>query len=113
MQASEILTQARDTMTVKRVFGDPIQQDGVTIVPVAKIAGGGGGGGGESNNGESGSGAGFGINATPAGVYVIQGGEVRWEPAVDINRVIFMGQLIGLVVILTIRTWIKTRARNA
>jgi hypothetical protein len=47
----EILGGAREAMSVKRVFGDPIESDGVTIVPVAKVGGGGGGGGDDTNNG--------------------------------------------------------------
>lgn len=41
----EMLAGARDAMTVKRVYGDPIEKDGITIIPAAKIRGGGGGGG--------------------------------------------------------------------
>ena len=37
----EILGGARDAMSIKRVFGDPIESEGVTIVPVAKVGGGG------------------------------------------------------------------------
>ncbi len=38
----EILAGARDAMTVKRVFGDPVDTDGVTVIPVARVGGGGG-----------------------------------------------------------------------
>ena len=31
----------RDALSVRRVFGDPYTADGVTIIPVARIAGGG------------------------------------------------------------------------
>lgn len=34
---------ARDAMTVKRVYGDPVQSDGVTLVPAAAVRGGAGG----------------------------------------------------------------------
>jgi uncharacterized spore protein YtfJ len=80
----EILGGARDAMSVKRVFGDPIETDGVTVVPVAKVAGGGGGGGDSDSNG----GAGFGVMAKPAGVYVIKDGEVTWKPAIDVSRIL-------------------------
>jgi uncharacterized spore protein YtfJ len=83
----EILQGARDAMSVKRVFGDPIEADGVTVVPVAKVGGGGGGGGDEENNG----GAGFGLTARPAGVYVIKDGEVTWKPAIDPGRTLLAG----------------------
>lgn len=37
-------------------------------------------------------GTGFGVIARPAGAYVIRGDQVRWQPAVDVNR-IFAGAL--------------------
>ncbi len=89
----EILEGARDAMNVKRVFGDPIETEGVTLVPVAKVGGGGGGGGDEENNG----GAGFGLAARPAGAYVIKDGEVTWKPAVDVNRLAAFAFVLGLV----------------
>ena len=42
----EILEGARDAMTAGRVYGDPIEQDGVTVTAAA-VGGGGGGGGDE------------------------------------------------------------------
>src|SRR6185312_9380830 len=47
MDIQELLTHARDTMTVKQVFGEPYEKDGVTVIPVAAVGGGGGGGSGE------------------------------------------------------------------
>jgi len=44
MDPQLILAQAQDALWARRVFGDPIQADGVTMVPVAAVAGGGGGG---------------------------------------------------------------------
>ena len=89
----EILSGARDALTVRRVFGDPIERDGVTIVPAAIVRGGAGGGGDNENNG----GGGFGLHARPAGAYVIRDGEVRWRPAIDINRLALLG--VGLLLL--------------
>ncbi len=127
MDVREVLAQARDAMTVKRVFGDPVERDGVTVIPVARVWGGGGGGGGsatspgpeegsagaeKSTGREEGSGAGFGLHASPAGVYVIRGETVSWEPALDLNRVILGGQLVAVVLILAIRSVARARARH-
>jgi len=63
MNPREILEQARDTFTVRRVFGEPIERDGLVLVPVAAVQGGAGAGGGEgrpSENAPPGSGAGGG-----------------------------------------------------
>jgi uncharacterized spore protein YtfJ len=104
--ALAFIERARDVLTVKRVFGDPIERDGVTVIPAAKVRGGGGGGSGSGPNGEGGGG-GFGVSASPAGAYVIKGGSVRWEPALDLSRTIFMGQIVAIVALLTARSIVK------
>lgn len=43
MDVQQLLENARDTLTVQRVFGDPYERDGVTVIPVARVQGGGGG----------------------------------------------------------------------
>ena len=53
----ELLSGARDAISVKRVFGDPIEAEGVTIIPAAKVGGGGGGGGDSEDNGGAASGS--------------------------------------------------------
>jgi uncharacterized spore protein YtfJ len=88
----ELLSGAQDSISVKRVFGEPIENNGTTVVPVATVLGGGGGGGDNHNNG----GLGFGLGAKPSGAYVIKGGEVTWKPAVDVNRLIGLAFLLGL-----------------
>jgi uncharacterized spore protein YtfJ len=90
----EILEGARDAITVKRVYGDPVEREGVTIVPAAAVGGGGGGGGDDEGNG----GGGFGVKARPVGAWVIRGDEVAWRPAVDVNRIAVYAFLLGLVI---------------
>jgi uncharacterized spore protein YtfJ len=88
----ELLQGARDAITVKRVYGDPIEAEGVTIVPAAVVRGGAGGGGDEENNG----GVGFGLHARPAGAWVLRDGEATWKPALDVTRVVLFAFLLGL-----------------
>jgi uncharacterized spore protein YtfJ len=89
----------RDALTVKRVYGDPVERDGVTVIPAAAVRGGAGGGG---EGGESGSGGGgFGIVARPVGAYVIRDGTVSWRPAIDANRLLLL--LATLVYVLARR----------
>jgi uncharacterized spore protein YtfJ len=92
----EMFAGARDAITVKRVYGDPIESEGVTLVPAAKVGGGGGGGGDSDHNG----GGGFGLGARPVGAYVIKDGDVKWQPAVDVNRIVGLAFLLGLVLAL-------------
>ena len=102
------IERARDVLTVRRVFGEPVERDGVTVIPAANVRGGGGGGGDVEGNG----GGGFGVAASPAGAYVIKEGRVRWEPALDLNRTIFMGQLVAIVFFLTVRSVVKALAKR-
>ena len=108
MQMQELLAQARDVMTVRRVFGEPIEKNGVTIIPVANVMGAAGGGPGPSSSADN-TGGGFGLRLTPAGVYVIKDGEVTWRPALNLNLVILGGQLVAMVVFLTIRAIVQAR----
>jgi uncharacterized spore protein YtfJ len=112
MQVSEMMSSARDALTVKRVFGEPIEKDGVTIIPVARIAGGGGGGTGDSQEG-SGSGGGYGVMAKPAGVYVVRDGEVTWQPALDINKIVMGGQIVAVILFLVVASIFRTWAKSA
>ncbi len=62
---------------VAAVFGDPVERDGVTVIPVARAMWGAGGGGGESD--EEGYGAGGGAMAAPHGFIEIGGGKVHYR----------------------------------
>ena len=107
MNVDEMLTGARDAMTVKRVYGDPIERDGIMVIPAAKVMGGGGGGGDSENN----AGGGFGVSAQPAGAWIIKDGEVGWEPAIDATRLGTLAMVVAIVFLLTVRAIGKANAR--
>ena len=112
MEVQDVIAQARDAMTVKRVFGEPYEKNGVTVIPAARVQGGAGGGGGEGPEGQGkGSGTGFGLSARPVGAYLIRGDEVTWRPAVDLNRIVLGGQIVAIVALLTIRAIVRARAK--
>jgi uncharacterized spore protein YtfJ len=112
MNVEELMAQTRDAITVKRVFGDPYERNGVTIIPAASVRGGlGAGGGHDAENQTEGSGGGIGIMAHPAGVFVVKDGDVSWRPALDVNRVILGGQVVAVVALLTFRSVLRRRAR--
>lgn len=115
-----------DLLTVRRVFGEPVTRDGVTVVPVARVMGGGGGGSaaapaaGRSDDDAvaapagqevASSGGGLGVHAAPLGVYVISGSDVTWRPALDVQRIITGGQAVGALAILTILVGLLRRRR--
>jgi uncharacterized spore protein YtfJ len=113
MEVNDVITQARDTLSVKRVFGDPYEKNEVTVIPAARVQGGAGGGGGEGPEGQGkGSGSGFGLNARPVGAFLIKGDEVTWRPAVDLNKVILGAQFVAVVALLTIRAIVKARVTS-
>ena len=109
----DTIEQATEAMTVRRVFGEPVEKDGVTTIPAATVRGGAGGGRGEGPDGEgSGHGGGFAMNAMPAGALVIKGDDVRWRPAIDVNKVILGAQAVAIVAMLLARVIVKARART-
>jgi uncharacterized spore protein YtfJ len=111
MKLDELMTTAREAITVRRVFAEPYVQDGVTVIAVAKVSGGGGGGGGHDPQGQEGEGGGFGVHARPAGVYVIKDGQVRWMPAVDPNRALEVLGMVAVALLFTRARIEKVRAR--
>ncbi|MEU0499944.1 sporulation protein [Nocardia sp. NPDC005998] len=99
MNVTDVLATAKDSMTAKRVFADPVERDGTTVIAAAAIIGGGGGGVG-TKEGQEGSGGGFGMDSKPVGAYVIKDGKVHWQPAVDINRLITVVGIVAVTALL-------------
>ena len=113
MNVNDIVTTARDALTVKRIYGDPYEKDGVTVIPAAIVSGGFGGGGGKDEKGGEGEGGGFGMNGRPAGAYVIEGSRVSWQPALDPNRIFTMLGVVAIAYLLTRPRLARVRALTA
>jgi len=160
---AHITHAARDTLTVRRVFGESYERDGTLVIPVATVWGGTGSGwgsgagelsgkgaadwrrragasaaparetepasttpdaggssdpgsgnaGGEAGGEGSGGGGGFGVRVVAKGVYVVDDAGVRWQPALDLNRVILGGQALGAVVAFSVAlAWGLSRLRR-
>jgi uncharacterized spore protein YtfJ len=104
----------RDALTVRRVFGDPYEIDGVTVIPVGRVYGGGGGGAGEGDGaGQTGSGygTGFGLGAHAIGVYEVRDGEVSWRPAVDTTRLVRNAMALAGLIAVCITCAVRRRHR--
>ena len=111
MDLRELTKGVREAMSVRQVFGEPVERDGVTVIPAATVIGGGGGGGGEGvqrpskGDGEAesqeGSGAGFGFGGVmwPAGAFEIKEDRVTWRPAIDLTRVLLMALALAIAVV--------------
>jgi uncharacterized spore protein YtfJ len=134
MDVENLLAKATDNLSVRRAFGTAYEKDGVLIIPVAMVAGGGGGGTARTRPGNSAAdpgslpvegataheatpqdsgrtevGGGFGGLVLPSGVYVVQGDQVRWVPAVDVTIAALAS--LSLVRVLT-RAWTHRRRRR-
>ena len=114
---SAALQNIRETIdkAADKVFGEPIERENMTVLPVAAVATGGGGGGGSRPSkakdaaDETGEGGGFGLMAKPAGAFVIKDGSVSWNPALDLNRVILGGQIVAIVALFVVGGIIRAR----
>lgn len=120
MSADEVLKSikgARDSLSVSRSFGDAYVVDGVTIIPVARVAGGAGGGGGEGvdDDGAAGGGfgTGFGLGVSPLGVYEVRDGTVEWKATVDVNRLAKGGQVLAGIFAVCVTLMVLLRTRRA
>ncbi|MDC0771240.1 spore germination protein GerW family protein [Streptomyces sp. HD] len=75
--------------TVTAVYGEPVTTDGVTVIPVAKVAFGLGGGAGRAADGGGGGkagdggGGGGGVEAKPLGYIEIRNGTSTYRPIRD------------------------------
>ena len=104
MNVDEMLHGVREGLRAQTVFGEAVERDGVTVIPAATVRGGGGGGGDNQHNG----GGGFGLQARPAGAFVIREGEVAWRPAIDVDRLL-RGALAAAAGVLALRLWLSRR----
>ncbi len=172
---ASLSSAANETFTVRRVFGEAYERDGVTVIPVAKLwaatgmgAGDGEGGGslpqagptaaawarsaraawsratgertwddeeevepaatedpsdvepdaaetGASDGhggygGGHGGGGGYGVRVKPVGVYVVDDTGVHWRPALDLNRVILGGQVVGATAVASLGVVLAVKA---
>lgn len=110
MNVTELLATSRDAITVKRVFAEPYEKNGLTIIPAAVVSGGAGGGTGHDDKGQEGEGGGFGVSSRPAGAYVIKDNQVSWRPAVDLNRIIMMAGLAVIAYLVSRPRMVRARS---
>ncbi len=103
MTPEDLLGRIGDQLSVRRAFGEPVERDGVLVIPVAVAFGGGGGGAGPEDQG---AGGGFGGVVRGIGVYSISEGRVRFIPAVDITA------LAAITLLLTGTVLRATRRRR-
>src|SRR5262249_13132115 len=76
----EHLAERLGSADARTVFGAPVERDGTTVIPVARIRYGfGGGSGAKAAEGQRGGGAGGGANIAPVGYIEMRDGAVRFR----------------------------------
>jgi uncharacterized spore protein YtfJ len=118
----DTIAHTLESNTSRRAYGEPVTIGEVTVIPAARVIGRGGGGGGggvdsdhpgdHQHRGGEGSGGGLMQSARPVGALVVKGSEVSWRPAVDVNRIILGGQVVAIVGLMVLRSFLKSRKRR-
>lgn len=95
------------TASTRAVFGEPVEKDGVTVVPVARVRYGGGGGGGRGpgrkkkgaagDAEQTGFGHGGGVLAVPVGYIELSGGRATFRRIADPARPMAIALLFPIV----------------
>jgi uncharacterized spore protein YtfJ len=78
-----LVSRLGGSVTVSAVYGEPIERQGVTIIPVARVGfgfGGGAGSGRRQNDQNRGGGGGGGASAAPLGYIEIKDGRSTFKP---------------------------------
>ena len=123
---NKLLKSVGAAATAKAVFGQPVEKDGTTIVPVARVRFGVGGGGGRgprskksSDNGDAeqvGYGQGGGVQAGPLGYIELSGGTASYKRIADPARPMAIALLVPLVAAISFgiaaAAWTLLRSRR-
>jgi len=78
--AQRLAEQLSATATARTVYGEPVERNGTTVIPVARVVYGFGGGGGGRLPDAAGSGGGGGVVVTPVGYIELKEGATRFRP---------------------------------
>ena len=121
---SKLVESLGGTASAQAVFGAPVEKDGVTIVPVARVRFGVGGGGGRGparkkkkggadDAEQTGYGHGGGVQAAPIGYIELSGGRASYQRIADPARPMAIALLIPLVgaisiaIVVLVSAWLK------
>ena len=105
----EILDGALAKGDVRRVYGEPVERNGRTIIPVAHIGSGfgfGAGSGGEPGKEGEGGGGGGKVNGKPIGYIEITNDGSHFKPVYDITKLGRMAILATAILV-----WLLARKR--
>ena len=94
---------------VKMIFGEPVEKDGVTVIPVARarwgLGSGSDSGGNQMGEGIS-AGGGGGVSVSPAGYVEVRDGRARFHPIynpANVAQIIVASGIVGVLVLRAVR----------
>lgn len=93
------------------IYSAPVQSDGVTVIPVAKVRWGFGGGSGRKS-GKRGKGGGGGVQVSPLGYIEMKDGRSEYKPIRDpanLAPLMVIGGVVGWVLLRGLRKLIRGR----
>jgi uncharacterized spore protein YtfJ len=87
------------TARASTVFAEPVEREGITVIPVAKARWGFGGGVGHRHD-EDGAGGGGGVQVTPVGFIEIKNGQADFRPIRTLSMpMIVLGGISALLLL--------------
>ncbi len=95
--------------SAKTIYSEPMQCDGVTVIPVAKVRWGFGGGSG-TKSGKRGRGGGGGVQVSPLGYIEMKNGRSEYRPISDpasLGPLMIIGGVVGWVLLRGLRKLIR------
>ena len=90
------------------IFAEPVERDGVTVIPVAKARWGFGGGVGHRKD-EDGAGGGGGVQVTPVGFIEIKNGEAEFRSIRTVSLPLMIAG--GISILFLLRQTVKRLSR--
>lgn len=97
---SQLADRLSGAANANTIYGQPVERDGITVIPVAKASWGVGGGDGGKNGDNGGTGGGGGISVRPVGYIEIKEGRSKYRPIFDPGLIVQI--ILGSAVVVAI-----------
>ena len=98
-RVQKIATELGHSANAGLVFAEPVERDGVSVIPVAKIRYGFGGREGNLKDGVSGGAGGGGLRAAPLGYIEVKKSGAKFHPILDVTviaRIVLGTLFVGI-----------------
>ena len=101
MEPKKIVRALRDAAGCHQVYGEPVERDGVTVIPAATVIGGGGRGvsPGDADSTGTSEGGGWGGIAWASGAFEVRESGVTWRRSTDYTALLIVAASIAVALI--------------